>query len=147
MLNFLKYDPETGVIVSKGYMDPNIVNKLIADGEPYVRYSGPDIDINSIKFDIDAGNIVEIVPTPPPAPVIPRVLSFIAFMGLFTETEQIGIVESTDPKMGLFKMMATGAGIINMDDPTTAAGINYMASLKIIKDERVAEILSMTPPK
>lgn len=147
MLNFLKYDPASGAIVSKGFMQPELIDQLIAAGEPYIKYSGPDIDVDCYKYDTEKGQLVEITPVPPPAPELPTVVSFISFMNLFTKDEQLAIASSDDDQFKLFRMMATGAGIIDMGSQYTVDGVNYMAAIGIIKESRVAEILSMTPPK
>lgn len=147
MLNFLKYDPSTGAIVSKGFMQQELIDQFIADGAPYIKYSGPDIDMSSYKYDIATGQLLEITPTPPPAPELPTVLSFISFMNLFTKDEQIAIASNDDDQFKLFRLMATGAGIIDIGSQYTVDGVNYMASIGVIKQSRVAEILSMTPPK
>ena len=96
MLNFLKYNPETGEIISKGIMQTDLIEQFIADGQPYIRYSGPDIDINYYKYDLSTGELVDVEPAPPPAPEIPTVLSFIAFMNLFTKDEQLAISRSEE---------------------------------------------------
>lgn len=147
MLNFLKYDPETGKIVSKGFMQPELIDQLIDAGEPYIKYSGQDIDVNNYKYDASTGQLVEVDPVPPPAPELPTVLSFISFMNLFTKDEQLAISSSDDDQFKLFRLMATGAGIIDMGSQYTSDGVNYMATIGIIKKSRVAEILSMTPPQ
>src|SRR5579859_4200261 len=73
---------------------------------------------NYLKW-VEAGN----TPTPYVAPVVPPPpISFLAFMNLFTPTEQAALVNSTDTQVKLFILMASGAGTIDLKNAEVIQG-------------------------
>lgn len=68
--------------------------------------------------------------------------SFLEFMALFTLTEQALIVVSNDVQVKLFVMMATGAGVIQLDDSEVVQGVEYLTTVNLITTARAAAILS-----
>jgi hypothetical protein len=97
---------------------------------------------NYLKW-VAAGNIANpyIAPVVPPPPI-----SFLAFMNLFTPTEQATLVNSTDTQVKLFILMASGAGQIDLSNAEVIQGVNYIASLNIVTSARVAQILAGHAP-
>jgi hypothetical protein len=73
-------------------------------------------------------------------------LTFLQFMSLFSSAEQAAIANSTDTQVKLFLLMATGAGVLDLQNPEVVAGVSYLASLNLIAAPRVATILSGAPP-
>jgi hypothetical protein len=73
-------------------------------------------------------------------------ISFLQFMNLFTPTEQGALVNSNDTQVKLFNLMAAGAGAIDLSNNEVIGGVDYVASLGIIANNRVAEILAGTLP-
>ncbi len=81
-------------------------------------------------------------------------LTFLQFMALFTAAEKTAIVNSADPQVKLFLLMATGAGAISLTNAETVSGVNYLAATStstppgpgLIAASRVAQILAGGPP-
>lgn len=146
MINFLKYDPATGKILSKGFMDNDIINQLSLDGNPIIKFDGGDIDIMSVAYDIENKKIIPIQPEPQTISV-PKTISFIEFMGLFTGPEKMKIVSSVDPEIKLFTLMASGAGVIPVNSDGFINGINYLFSMGILTEERKNQIINLQPPQ
>ena len=72
----------------------------------------------------------------------PTVLSFLAFMALFTSAEQQAIVMSTDPQIKLYLLQVSGAGEVSLADPLTVAGVSYLAALGLIAAPRATQVLA-----
>lgn len=92
------------------------------------------------EFEIRAARPLERDPRPAPH------LSFLAFMGLFPPAEQMAIVGSTDTRVRLFALMASGAAFVDMAHPDVIAGVQYLAALGLIDAARVPAILAAQPP-
>lgn len=80
------------------------------------------------------------------ASYLPVVLTFLQFMALFASAEQVAIVNSSDPQVRLFLLMASGAGQIELAVPEVASDVNYLASAGLIASGRPAQILANQPP-
>ena len=76
----------------------------------------------------------------------PATVSFMEFMDLFTPTEQAAIANSTDVNVKLWTMRAMGTGDIDLGNPLTKGGLDYLVTLGTINAGREASILSNTPP-
>ena len=68
------------------------------------------------------------------------------FMRLFTQAERIDIRSSTDPIIIDFRDLISVTPTVDLDDPDTINGIQYLARGNIIDSERAAEILSTNVP-
>lgn len=79
-------------------------------------------------------------PPTPPTPAAPKQLSFLEFMALFTSDEQAAIVNSTDTRVKLFLLMATGAKTIDPADARVTQGLDLLAGLTLITADREAAI-------
>lgn len=73
-------------------------------------------------------------------------LNFLQFMALFSPAEQAAIVNSNDPQVKLFNLMAAGAPSIDLSDPQVVMGVGYLAQGGLIAADRIAVILSGAPP-
>lgn len=71
---------------------------------------------------------------------------FLAFLGLFSSTEQTGIVNSTDPRVRLFCLMAAGAAFVDLTDTRVVSGTKLLESLGIIATGRAAQVLAGQAP-
>ena len=68
-------------------------------------------------------------------------------MALFTPAEQAAIVNSTDTQTKLFLLMASGAGMIQLNNAQVIAGVNYLASGPgLITNAEAARILAGQAP-
>lgn len=146
MLNFIRFDPATGAVTSKGFMDPEIVNQLIGEGNPILKYEADDIDISRLHVDIATGELHTVEPVPPAPPPPDTRISFLDLMNLFTAPEKIAIMSSPDPHVRLFTIMAAGATIISMSSNDFINGVDYLASIGIIDLARKKQILDREPP-
>jgi hypothetical protein len=72
--------------------------------------------------------------------------TFLQFIALFSPTEQAALVNSTDPQVKLFNLMAAGAGVIQLNNAEVIQGVNYVASVGIIANTRVTAILAGQAP-
>lgn len=86
-------------------------------------------------------------PAPVQAPVAPdTTLSFMAFIGLFTTSEQSAIISSDDPQIKLFCLMAAGASIVDLADLRTVAGTQELETLGLIGKGRAKQVLAGQAP-
>lgn len=90
-----------------------------------------------------------VAPEPEIPAVIPlRQLTFLAFMELFTEEEQLILVEAsmTFPPIKLWYDKALGAQYIDLDDPRTGPGLQALVDANLITSERMAAVLAGQGP-
>ncbi|WP_457091407.1 hypothetical protein [Microvirga sp. P5_D2] len=82
-----------------------------------------------------------LVEVPPAAPQ--RRFSFLEFMDLFTEEEQMTLVEAsmTLPAVKLWYDKALGAQYIDLDDPRTEPGLQKLVDENLISTERKATVM------
>ena len=85
------------------------------------------------------GDWVEVVPPLPP-------ISSLAFIGLFTLAEQLAAYGSDDAAVKLTIGQTQAAGVIHLDDPRVADGLDLLAAAHVIAPARIAEILAALPP-
>jgi len=69
-------------------------------------------------------------------------LTFLAFLALFSPTEQAAIVTSSDAQIRLFCLMAAGSTFVSLADPRVAAGTKMLESAGLIAAGRAAQILA-----
>jgi hypothetical protein len=83
----------------------------------------------------------ESEPAPPPAR---RQFTFLEFMDLFTEAEQLTLVEAsmTFPAIKLWYDKAVGAQYIDLDDPRTGDGLQKLVDENLITAERKASVMA-----
>lgn len=88
--------------------------------------------------------------SPPVAPTFPpeqiTQVNFLGFLALFTATEQAAIVNSTDPRIKLFCLMAAGASIVDLADLRTVAGTQELETLGLIGKGRAKQVLAGQAP-
>jgi hypothetical protein len=84
----------------------------------------------------------------PSAPVQKRQFSFLEFIDLFTETEQLTLVEAsmTLPTIKLWYDKALGAQFIDLDDPRTEPGLQKLVDESLIASERKAAVMAGQGP-
>lgn len=81
---------------------------------------------------------------PPPAPLPP--ISSLDFINLFTLAEQLAAYGSDDAAVKLTIGQTQAAGVIHLDDPRVADGLDLLAAAHVIAPARIAEILAALPP-
>ncbi len=86
------------------------------------------------------GNYIFTNPAPVPAQPMPP-LSVTAFKQRLTFAERAAILSSPDPGVKVFEDELNTAPTVVLNDPDVVAGINYLASLKLITPDRAAAIL------
>lgn len=91
----------------------------------------PDNDAGVVAF------YASMVPVPS--------LSFLQFQALFTPAESVAIVNSADPQIKLFLLMAAGAPSLQLNNAQVVGGVNYLVSNSIITAPRAAQILAGQP--
>ena len=81
-------------------------------------------------------------------PVYPTRFSFLEFMDLFTDPEQIAIVNAAMVNAGvkLWYDKALGASYIDRTDQRTIDGVNALVPAGLITSDRAAAILAGIPP-
>jgi hypothetical protein len=85
-------------------------------------------------------------PAPPDSPP-PVGISWLGFMALFTQAEQVAIALSVDPNVAVFRMMAMGlGGDLILSDPRVAMGLQACAAAGCIASTRIPQILAQQAP-
>src|SRR5581483_1311554 len=79
------------------------------------------------------------------APVLPNYMPAYAFANLFTAAELQAIKQSTDANVQKFFTMATLAPQVNLNDPITQNGVNYLVAVGILTQANANLILSGQP--
>jgi hypothetical protein len=86
-------------------------------------------------------------PSPPVDPDPPiRSFAFLDFLGFFTSEEQAAIIASEVVHVKLFVVMAAGAGVINLDDPRVAEGLDLLVAENLLTAERRAQVFAGQAP-
>jgi hypothetical protein len=75
----------------------------------------------------------------------PTQLTFQQFLGLFTPTEQVAIINSADPNVKLLILQATANNGVTLSDAVVVAGVDYLASAGLLTSARAAMVLANTP--
>lgn len=73
-------------------------------------------------------------------------VDFLAFMALFTPAEQAAIVDSNATPVRLFRLMAAGAGALDLADARVVAGLDALVAAGLISAERKADVLAGRAP-
>ena len=109
----------------------NVINTIIAT-EDFVESEHP----NRYRLK-DMSNL-------PPPPPIPAIITKIAMITRFTDSEYTGILSSakTDVETQAWVDRLYAALSINLIDPRTIAGVNMFVSKGLITQERATEILN-----
>jgi hypothetical protein len=119
-------------------------NNVIRNTEPALIPADPgNRDWQIYQVWLSEGNIPDPADTPLP---IPQTYTFLQFLSLFTPTEQAALVNSTDPQVKLFNLMAAGAGGMQLNNAEVVQGVNYVASVGIIANTRITAILAGQAP-
>lgn len=105
-----------------------VINTIIAD-ETFVEQNYPG-----------HYRLVGPEPAPPPTWVITKV----AMISRFTPEEYVGIVGATktDVEVQAWYDLFQAASVVDLQDPRTIAGINSLATKKLITEARAEEILT-----
>ena len=90
-----------------------------------------------------AGNTPEPADPPPPAP--PKQFTSLEFLDLFTEAEQLAIVQAgmQNAAVKLWYDRALAAQFITIADPRTSAGLDSLEAGGLLTAERKAEIVGV----
>ena len=117
----------------------------------YVQYAADGVTITGVFANPQSFPVTQLADNDPAVvaflapPSAPTTLTFMAFLNLFTQSEQLAIVASTDPQVRLFTVMAAGSPNINLAYPPLVAGVNYLVTTNVVTSARAAQILSNTP--
>jgi hypothetical protein len=117
------------------------------------HYQSPDnavhfLDSAEYEYLLPAGSVPitdeeaeELRPAPPPAP--PKQFTSLEFLDLFTESEQLVIVQAgmANASVKLWYDRALAAQFITLSDPRTEAGLEALVSGGLLTAERKAEIV------
>lgn len=93
-------------------------------------------------FSVNADGVPTFTaPTAPAAPPSTR-RDFLGFLALFSAAEQAAVVNSTDPRIRLFCLMAAGASYVDLADPRVVSGTQLLENLGLIGLGRADQVLS-----
>ena len=83
-------------------------------------------------------------PVPPPAPVLPNIITKVAFRFRMTDAEYVGILSAakTDVEVAAWVETFNMVTQINLVDPRTASGVETLVSKNLLTQERATEILT-----
>jgi hypothetical protein len=84
------------------------------------------------------------VPQPPPVDSRPPVITKLAFRFRLTDAEYVGILQAAKTQIAVAAWLETFNMVtqINLADPRTVAGVQQLAALDLLTDERAATILT-----
>ena len=84
------------------------------------------------------------VPQPPPVDSRPPVITKLAFRFRLTDAEYVGILQAAKTQIAVAAWLETFNMVsqINLADPRTIAGVQQLAALDLLTDERAATILT-----
>lgn len=135
-------------------IENDVVAEIIElpDGTKLADALHPDIVVNIRPagdnvypgFVLTSGLFVPPAPPPPPEPK--RQLSFIEFLDLFTESEQLAAAASNDPQVRRLLLRAAGASSLSLDDTRTLNGLESLVSQGLLTAERKSQILTGQAP-
>lgn len=77
-----------------------------------------------------------------------RRFTFLEFMDLFTEGEQLALAAAAmqSPQVKLWYDRAVGAEYVNLEDPRTVAGLDVMRGLGLLTHDRMLAVLAGMRP-
>ena len=78
---------------------------------------------------------------PPPAVYVNR-MSVLQFRNRFTSAEKAAIYASTDANVRVFLDDLNAASRVDITDPTTIAGVDYLISISIVDSSRRTDLLA-----
>lgn len=86
-------------------------------------------------------------PPPPPPPTLGRIISPAQFLMLFTPLERVAIRNSTDAVVVDFIRLVELPSLtqVELDNPQTQLGVQYLVSEGLITSERATAILAAQP--
>jgi hypothetical protein len=84
------------------------------------------------------------VPQPPPVDTRPPVITKLAFRFRLTDAEYVGILAAAKTEIAVQAWVETFAMVtqVNLADARTVAGVQQLAALDLLTDERAATILT-----
>lgn len=100
------------------------------------------IDATGALVDLTKAEQAAFDALPPPPPPAAPPLNFLGFLALFTADEQAAIVNSTDPRVKLFCLMAAGAAFVDLTDPRVAQGTKLLEAQALIAAGRADQVLA-----
>lgn len=109
--------------------------------------SAEDAQMRGVDWacDIERGDWLR-ASAPPVADERPPISS-LDFIDLFTLAEQLAAYASEDAAVKLTIGQTQAAGVIHLDSPRVADGLDLLVAVGIIAPERIPEILAGTPPQ
>jgi hypothetical protein len=83
-------------------------------------------------------------PVIPPAPVLPNIITKVAFRFRMTDTEYVGVINAakTDVEVAAWVETFNMVTRIDLDSQRTVDGLNVLVSKGLLTQERATEILS-----
>jgi hypothetical protein len=130
-------------IVSARYANPeNTAAEVITADAGAVLFSQADTPKEWAALKKRGG----VLPYAAPAPS--RTFKFLAFMDLFTESEQLALARAAmaDAAVKLWYDRALGAEFVDLDDSRTIAGVGVMAALGLLTNARAEAVLDGLAP-
>lgn len=127
MTYHLLYDAERNLLgVLQGILP------TLPAGVSYETKDGPVPDLNTSKWNPDTLSL---------DPMSTSTLTRLEFMNRFTPQERIAVRTSPDPMAADIMNILAIAEFVDPQDPTTVQAISYLASVGLIAQNRVEEVL------
>jgi|SRR5579871_3782599 len=132
------YNVASGALVSwcPGDTDPVASDSHLAANGLAVVTGLPAIDATH-AWDTVSKTIVVVA-----APIIPRLIITAKWILRFTAAEFSAISASTDPVVLQFMYALNHTTDLDLNDPSTMQGVNYMVSIGLLQSARVAAIMA-----
>lgn len=127
-------------------IEGNLVNRVVVADAPITNSSGLWVCVDDINPRPGPGWIYEnkvFSPSPPPPP-LPNIITKLAMIDRFTETEYEGLLTAakSDVQVQGWLDRFSAANQINLDDSRTITGIDLLVSKNLLTQERGEEILT-----
>lgn len=83
-------------------------------------------------------------PVPPPEPVLPKIITKVAFRFRLTDAEYVGILQMAKTEVAVAAWVETFNMVsqVNLEDARTIAGVQQLVDLDLLTEERAGEILT-----
>ena len=125
--------------------DNKVVNIAIAD-EPQTEFW---IDLTGMNPEPGftwtyVDGVFTAPPAPSPTPPPPNIITKIAMITRFTDSEFVGILTAakTDPEVEGWYARFSAANTINLDDARTVSGVNMLVNKTLLTQARATAILT-----
>jgi len=132
------YNSVTGALVSYCPSDTDpVADAATLSAKGLTAVSGLPAQDASHQWDATTKTVVSVTPAPPP-----NYIPSYQFANLFTAAELQAIKQSADANVQKFFTMATLAPQVNLNDPITQNGVNYLVTVGILTQVNANLILA-----